>query len=77
MPPIRPLQMLKRSFQSKVVVTAFSLPAAPARNTASPNDTVCGSSTITVTSATTSPRKMTHICCTSDQVTALMPPSTV
>ena len=69
--------MLKRSFQSKCVVTAFSRPAAPARYTASPNDTDEGSSTITVTSEITSPRKITHICCTSDQVTALMPPSTV
>ena len=39
MPPSSPLQMLKRSFQSKLVVTAFSRPAAPARYTASPNET--------------------------------------
>ena len=30
-----------------------------------------------MTSEITRPRKITHICCTSDQVTALMPPSTV
>src|SRR5689334_16118540 len=75
--PSSPLQILKRSFQSKFVVTAFKRPAAPARYTASPNDTDEGSSTITVTSAASRPRKITHICCTSDHVTALIPPITV
>jgi hypothetical protein len=68
---------LKRSFQSKWVVTALRRPALPARNMASPNETEAGMSTTTVTSETTSPRKITPICCTSDHVTALMPPSTV
>src|SRR3954454_22490752 len=49
-PPSSPLQMLKRSYQSNFVVTAFSRPAAPARYTASPTDTDDGSSTNTVTS---------------------------
>ena len=69
--------MLNRSAQSKCVVTAFSRPAAPARNTASGIDTAPGSSVNTVTSEITSPRQMTPICCTSDHVTALIPPATV
>src|SRR5436305_14854312 len=76
-PPNSPLQILNRSYQSNFVVTAFNRPAAPARYTASLTETDGGSSTNTVTSAITSPRKMMHICCTSDHVTALIPPRTV
>jgi len=56
---------------------AFRRPKAPATATASPNETLSGSSTTTSTSATTIPPSMTIIWCFWVWLTAWVPPSTV